>query len=776
MIVQYSLFLCKEFNFVNNMCKRLIILYFLLFVSNLTISQDIKGKILELIDNKEVPIIGANIIWSDNSGGTTSDMDGNFFLSNPDGLKNYIVSYVGYQNDTLNVSSLNPKIFLISDPELDEVSLEYNSKSSSVSLLSSANIINISSKELLKAACCNLAESFETTPSIDVNFSDAISGRKQINMLGLSSPNILMSVENIPSIRGALQSYGLTYIPGTWIESMQVAKGSGSVVNGYESISGQINTELRKPLTDDMFFLNLFANAMERLELNAHYTYNLSNKLDHGLYFHSNQKTTSADNNNDGFRDSPTGKQLNILNRFQYTNPEKGLVGFFDFNYVFDERTYGENEYIEQYSFLFPENQNYWGGKTDSEILKTNFKFGYVDPHITYRSLGLQFAYTGIDMGSSFGNKNHDIKQKSIYSNLVYNSIIGDTRSKIKTGISLTYDEYDEFIFNNNLSLNNFDISRIEKSIGAYFEYNYDDLDKINLSAGFRFDSHNKIGNFISPRFHMKYRAFPNSTIKLSFGKATRMANIFSENQKLFYSSREIIFTENSTPTDFSTMKADQAWNYGFSIINSFKLFNRESQLILDYYITDFQNKLVADWETPSLINFYNLTGKSYSNSFQAQLLYTLSNSVDLLFAYKNTVAETDYISHGRLKNPLTPSDRLFFNLSYNGATNEKGRSWKYDFTFNQVGKQRIPSTQENPQQYRLPNISERLNLINTQITRVFSESFQLYLGVENLTNYKQKNAIISPEDPFGDYFDATYVYGPIFGRMSYVGLRYYIK
>ena len=274
----------------------------------------------------------------------------------------------------------------------------------------------------------------------------------------------------------------------------------------------------------------------------------------------------------------------------------------------------------------------------------------------------------------------------------------------------------------------------------------------------------------------MKYQAFPKSTIKLSFGKATRVANIFSENQKLFYSSREIIFTENSTPTDFSTMKADQAWNYGVSIINSFKLFNRESQLILDYYITDFQNKVVADWETPSLINFYNLTGKSYSNSFQAQLSYTLSNSVDLLFAYKNTDAKTDYISHGRLKNPLTPSDRLFFNLSYNGTTDEKGRSWKYDFTFNHVGEQRIPSTQENPQQYRLPNISDKLNLINTQITRVFSDSFQLYLGVENLTNYRQENTIIASDDPFGQYFDATYVYGPIFGRMTYIGLRYYLK
>ena len=751
--------------------KQILSLFFLLCSVTLS-SQNLSGMVFEIVDNKETPIVGANIYWIDNSDGTISDIDGKFKLANPDKKKSYVVSFVGYENDTVSVGSSNAKIILKADAELDAVSIRYNTKSSSVSLLSSANVLNISSDELLKAACCNLSESFETTPSIDVNFSDGISGRKQINMLGLSSPNILMSIENIPSIRGALQSYGLTYIPGTWIESLQLAKGPGSVVNGYESIAGQINAELRKPLTDDKFFLNLFANQMERLELNMHYTANLNQKLDYGLYFHANKKDTSADNNNDGFRDDPTGQQLNILNRFQYTNLEKGLVGFFDFNYVFDERVYGENEYID--GIIFPENQNYWGGKTDSEMVKTNFKFGYVNPEITYRSLGIQFAYTGIDMGSSFGNSIHDTNQSSIFTNLVYNSIIGNTNNKIKTGISISYDEYDEYV--NNLGFNDFDISRIEKSVGAYFEYNYDNSDKINLSAGIRFDNHNKIGNFISPRFHMNYMVLPKSTIKFSFGKATRLANIFSENQKLFYSSREIIFTENSLPTDFSSMKADQAWNYGVSIINSFKLFGKESQLILDYYITDFENKVVADWETPTQINFYNLTGKSFSNSFQAQFSYTLSNSIDLLFAYKNTVAETDYGSHGRLKNPLTPGDRIFFNVAYNGPTNDKGRNWKYDFTFNHVGQQRLPSTENNPSEYRLPETSERLNLVNTQITRVFNDSFQLYLGVENLTNYRQKNTILGSDDPFGDYFDATYIYGPIFGRMSYVGLRYYIN
>ena len=645
-------------------------------------------------------------------------------------------------------------------------------------MLSSANVLKISSEELLKAACCNLAESFETTPSIDVNFSDAISGRKQINMLGLASPNILISVENIPSIRGALNAYGLTFIPGTWIESIQVAKGSGSVVNGYESVSGQINAELLKPMSDNKFFANAYYNSMERFELNTHYSTKLTEKIDYGLYLHADKKDNRDDHNNDNFGDSPTGQQINILNRFQYTNAIKGLVGFFDINYVGDERVYGEIDYFDPAIIPGPPINDSWGGSADSNIFRSTLKFGYVDPEITYRSLGLQLSYSNVDQGADFGNSFHDTRHTSFYSNLVYNSIIGDTRSKIKTGISFAHDNYDESVNNLNTSL--FDLDRTEKSIGAYFEYNYDNLDNLNLSAGIRYDNHNIIGNFISPRLHVRFQALPKTTIKMSAGKANRIANLFSENQKLFYSSRLISFSSADASSEFMSynyfdMKPEVAWNYGASIIQSFKLFGKDSQLIIDYYITDFESRVVVDWESPSNILFYNLVGRSYAKSFQAQFSYSLANSIDLLFAYKNTDAKTDYIS-GRLQNPLTPSNRFFLNLSYDGPSNEKSRKWKFDLTYNHLGKQRIPSTIQNPEIYRLNPFSSKLDLINSQITRVFSDSFEVYLGVENLTNYKQTDGIISNSDPFGQYFDATMIYGPVSGRMSYLGLRYKIN
>ena len=740
---------------------------------------NISGIVLEKSSTEsEIILPGANVYWMNTAEGVVTNLDGKFTISNSGNYKNLIISYVGFKSDTINIENQNfIKHYLKPESTLDAVNIKAISKTSSVSYLTSQNIINVSSEELLKAACCNLSESFETNPSIDVNFTDAITGVKQIQMLGLTSPYILITTENIPTIRGASQVYGLSLIPGTWVESLQITKGAGSVVNGYESISGQINAELQKPNSDFPLFFNTYLNTMGKFELNTHYNTKISNKLSTGLYFHLNSNDQSNDHNSDGFLDSPLANQINFLNRWQYTDLKRGLVGFFNFRYLEDKKQSGEIDFDPSLDRLTTNN---WGSEVNTERFDTSIKFGYVNPDITYQTVGFQLAYSDHSQNSYFGLNQYDISHQSIFSNIIYNSIIGDTRHKIKTGLNFNSDTYKENIVNTHfysslISPNDYTTElinndRSENSIGAFFEYNFDNLNNLNLTAGIRADKHNKMGTFLTPRFHLRYTPVEKSVIRFSFGRGKRMANIFAENQNLFATTRQIIL-----PVD--DLKSEDAWNYGVSFLQNFNLFNSKAELVFDYYYTNFTNQVVVDWENPYEICFYNLEGKSYASSFQSQFNYYISENIDLKLAYKLYDVKTDYNSES-LRKPMTPKERIFLNFSLNSDMSENKSQWKFDTTFNWIGEQRYPNRiPENTTSiipiYQAP--TPDFTTVNSQLTRVFSEKFEFYIGAENLTNTKQKNPIFMSEDPFSQGFDTTFVYGPIFGSMYYAGLRFKI-
>ncbi len=733
--------------------------------------ENISGMIMEANDkNEHIGLPGANVYWLDTSIGTTTDIDGKFTVPYQKSYKKLVVSYVGFKTDTLTITE--PKMiqhWLKPTSDLDEVTVTSRKQATSKSYLQSQNVITVSSAELLKAACCNLSESFETNPSIDVNFSDAVTGTRQIKMLGLSSPYILIATENIPSVRGASQAYGLSFIPGTWVESIQITKGAGSVVNGFESIAGQINAELQKPTTDDKLFVNAYASVNGRLELNTHLNTKVSDKWSTGLYLHGNLRDKKFDKNNDSFLDVPLKKQVNVMNRWQYVNPEKGFVSFINLRYLNDNNQAGQVNFNPDTDRLISNEpvlsgDEVWGSEIDTRRFEISGKLGYVNPEIPWQTLGVQFAFSNHVQDSYFGLNQYDIKHNSIYSNVIYNSIISDSRHKIKTGLSFTYDDYDEFAISQ-------DFERSERSFGGFFEYSYDDLDKLTLTAGLRFDSHNLLGEFVTPRLHVRYTPWEKSAFRVSAGRGKRSANIFTENQQLFATSRNVNILNNNGA--IYGLNPEIAWNYGISYLQGFNLFGRKADITFDYYKTDFKNQVVVDYETPSEVNFYNLEGKSFANSFQVEFNHNTFDGFDLRLAYKNYDVKTDYIS-GKLSKPLTPKHRLFANAAYETEANENTLSqWKFDITYNWLGEQRFGSTVANPPQYQLSGNSPTVGTLNAQITKVFSSKFEVYLGGENITNVKQNNPILSADNPFGSNFDTTFVYGPIFGSMYYTGLRY---
>ena len=739
-----------------------IILLFPIFILAQT---NLKGMIMDQENPKDnLGVAGATVNWLNTNIGTITNEKGWFTIPFKKEYRKLIISYIGYKTDTLIVRDLTPiHHFITIENELKGITIRSKRDAVQKSLFATANTFTVNNDELLKAACCNLAESFETNPSIDVSFSDALTGTRQIQMLGLKSPYLQIMQENIPSIRGAAQAFGLTFTPGTWVESIQITKGAGSVVNGFESISGQINAELVKPFSDNKFFLNTYSSLNGRLELNTHFNRRVSEKWQTGLYIHGNYRGEKFDKNNDNFLDAPLANQINVMNRWQYTDAQNGWVSFINIRFLNDEKQTGE---INFNPTLDKGNTNSWGSEIDTKRFETSLKLGYVFPEIPYQSIGLQLAYSNHQQDSYFGLNVYDIKHESLYSNLLFNSIIGDTRSKFKTGINFTYDKYNELV-------NTTNYKRKENALGIFFEYAFDNLEDFSLTAGVRVDTHNLLGTFITPRLHLRYAPWENGVFRASAGRGKRSANIFAENQQLFASSRKIDI--DAVGGNIYGLNPEIAWNYGVSYLQKFKLFDKKGDITFDFYRTDFSNQVVVDWENPQEISFYNLEGKSIADSFQVEVNYELAKNLNLRTAFKYFDISTAYKA-GKLEKPLQPNNRFFANISYETATKDNGAQWKLDLTFNNIGEQRLPNTATNPTQYQLPINSERYSLLNSQITKVFSNKFEIYAGGENLTNVQQVNPILGSENPFGPNFDSTIVYSPIFGRAIYAGLRFKIK
>jgi len=726
--------------------------------------EQLLGEIFEAVEaNKKVPLEGANIYWMDSQTGTVTNKEGKFKIMYSEQYSKLIISYVGFETDTLNVLSLRAISHVLRPSnELNEVVVEKKRDAVQKSFINTRNVITVNSAELLKAACCNLSESFETNPAIDVNFSDALTGTKQIQMLGLTSPYLLITQENIPMVRGASQAYGLTFTPGTWVESIQITKGAGSVVNGYESISGQINTELVKPFTDNELFVNAYGNVNGRLELNTHINKRLTDKIAAGLYIHGNLRKRKEENNGDGFLDAPLANQINIMNRWQYQNAEKGWVSFLNLRYLNDEKQTGEVDFDAD-GFRNGMDVSLWGSGINTQRFDASLKLGYVFPALLFQSFGFQASFSDHRQDSYYGFNRYDIDHKSVFSNLLFNSIIGDTRSKFTTGITYAYDGYAELV-------NTDSFSREDISAGAFFEYSYENLEKVSLTAGLRVDTHNRLGTYVTPRLHVRYTPWDRGSLRTSVGRGRRAANIFAENQQLFASSRaiQILDTEGS----IYGLDSEDAWNYGVSFLQGFTFFNRQGNITLDFYRTDFRNQVVVDWENPNAVFFYNLNGKSVANSFQIEVNHEILTNLELRTAYKYYDVNTDY-RDGNLQKPLQAQNRFFVNLGYETESKDNGGQWKFDYTLNTLGKQRLPNTDVNPPKFRLGEFSKGYSLMNAQVTKVFSKAFEIYAGGENLTNFKQNNPVLGANDPFGANFDTSIVFAPIMGRMFYTGLRY---
>ena len=732
---------------------KLFILLFFLPLMTIAAGNVAKGYVY---DNKKQPLIGAIVRWESEKMGVVTNEKGYFEIAeNAAHDHMLVVSYTGFNDKVVHVPHDSKDLIVVMEEsvELNEVVVSKTRPGTIKSRIDVLNIEKVTTKELHRAACCNLAESFETNPSVDVSFSDAVTGAKQIQLLGLSGTYVQMLTENYPNFRGPASIYGLDYIPGPWMESIQVSKGAASVKNGYESLTGQMNVEYKKPREADKLSLNAFASDAGRYEGNADVAHILNDNLATGLFLHYSNESDDHDDNDDTFLDSPKKHQFNVMNRWDISSGNfESRVGV---RYLQDYRTSGQNKHtLNSQSLNIGDPYEIFVNTNRVEFFT---KSSLMLNHEKASNVALIFTGSYHDQQAKYNVNRYNVYESNIYGSLMYETEL--TREhRFSTGLSMNWDE-----FNQSMHLTN-PITKQpsrETTTGGYAQYTFNKNDKFVALAGIRLDYSTLHNFFVTPRLHVKYTPVEWVNMRASAGKGYRTVFVMPENSFYLASNRKIEIADN--------LKQEDAWNYGTSVAFHIPLAGQDLELSGEWYYTDFRNQVVTDVEDPKAVKFYNLDGKSTSSSIQVQASYPIFKGFNLLAAYRWIDTKTTY-GGVEMKKPLTSDYKGIVTATYETPM----QKWQFDFTTQFNGGGRMPNP--DPVNPKWGKTFDSFIVMNAQITKNF-RNWSVYGGAENIGDFKQKNPIIGWEDPTNPNsdFDATMVWGPTMGRKFYVGLRYNI-
>jgi outer membrane cobalamin receptor len=740
----------------------------LLFSADRISAQTLNGHVYSVENGKKTPLAGANVYFPKSSNGTITDENGAFQIKRKAGDSAYLFAgLVGYDTDSLFITEANSHLeFILTEGvHLDEVVIEKNRDGIVLSRLSTGKTELITKTGLTKMACCNLSESFENSATVTVGFTDAISGAKQVQLLGLSGLYSQLLTENIPTHRGQFSTFGWSYVPGSWMESIQISKGASSVVNGYESISGQINLEMKKPNFTEPLFINLFADHLGRYEANITSATQVAKNWWTGLLVHGSAETDTHDYNNDTFMDMPQSKFVNLYNRWFYLN-EDGIQSRTGIRFLYDSRNAGQDEHLHSITDNDDHGELYKTTIRNKGFTVEN-KTGFTVGEREGQSIGIISSFNYSDENLIYGRKTYHGKQNSFYTNVLFSSSFGDTHH-YTAGASFAYDNY-RTLFEDALFYSMTPrtvIDRSEMIPGAFAEYTYSYKDKFTFVAGIREDYNSRFGWLFTPRVNIRYNVLEEFVFRASIGRGYRSPNAIADNIGLLATSRKF---------DVEAIEAldiERAWNYGGNISAYIPVGGEKTlTLSLDYFHTQFGNQAVIDAERDrNNVFFYNLQGVSYANVWQIDASVSLFRGFDVFAAFRYNRAEITYSENGvhyTKEAPLTSRYRGLINLAY--AT--RLRKWVFDFTAQINGPSRIPGLNGYNSEMRY---SESFPVYFAQITKN-TKRFDLYIGAENILDFKQQNPILNADLPFGQDFDSSLVWGPIIGRKIYAGIRWRI-
>jgi len=725
----------------------------------LSLSQTLSGRVINFSDK---PLEGASVIWLGNHKGTVTNVSGNFTLKfSAKGKHILLISSSGFSSDTIVVADTNFLLVKLSQgTTLGAVIIKSSNNNSYISNDDIKTEV-ITSGELKKAACCDLAGCFETQSTVQPQTTNIITNSKELRILGLSGIYNQVLIDGFPLIQALTYTYGISSIPGPLVDNIFVAKGANSVLQGFESISGQINVMTKDPGEANKLFINAYVNSFSEKQFNAIYTIK-NTKWSNLTAFNMVQPANRIDKDGDTFMDIPLLTRYMIMNRWKKGDEneigwstqcsvrylqEQRIGGQASFDYKKDKGT--TNAYGQAVNIQQPE---VW--------LKTAFRLNDTHRFALYTSGFHQ------NQESYFGVTSYKANQTNEYANIQYEYSYGDN-NVLKTGFSYRHLNLNEKLSFSENSLNRTYAGQYDKveNIAGLFAENTLNIaeDKLTLITGIRADHHNIYGWQVIPRTMVKYEATENLTLRASAGKGWRTVNIFSENIGMLASSRDIIFAES--------LKPEKAWNFGCNAVQKFRGENIEGSISLDFYHTRFSNQIFPDYDTdPSKAIIKNFSGASISNGFQVEASTTLYEriSAKVGYVYLDVYQEKNGVKYVL---PFNSQHRIIGSASYMPLS----KKWHWDANVHWYGSQRLPDTKSNPSLYQRLDASLAYTIVSSQFTITLNK-FEIYSGVENLFNFRQDKPIISWQDPFGKYFDTQFAWGPTRGIEMYFGCRFNIE
>ena len=574
-------------------------------------------------------------------------------------------------------------------------------------------------------------------------------------MLGLEGAYTQVLLDNMPIMSGLVTKYGVTSIPGTLVNKITISKGTNSVMQGYESISGIMNVLLKDYNTSDAFMLNGYLNSALEKQINLNTTAKINNWKTL-LSFQTVQESKRQDENGDGFLDAPLTTRYMFFNKWKYGNTDDDFTNVtVGLKYLDEKRIGGQKNFDYNKNLgsntIYGQTVNIQNGDAYTRISQ---EIG-ADLHLKLYAAGSFF-----NQESYYGITKYDAKQRNFYTNATI-EIPVYLKSYVRLGTTYKYEKINEdikFLQPENKTYAGA-YEKLESIAGVFSEASLDFKSlKSTVVAGLRLDYHNKYNIITTPRVMLRYQLSKQTTVRATAGTGFRTINLFSEYSNLLASGRNILVPQELNP--------EKMINYGIDVLQYFDFGNVSGNLNLDFYRTEFSNKIMPDYVVnPLAVTFMNLSDAA-TNVFQIESSFSVFNNVDFKLAYKY-IDQYYYHKGMKMEQPFNSKHRVVSSLHYS----PKDNNWNANVSLQWFGVQALPSTKDYPVELRRPSESDPYTIVNGQFTKNFKH-FEAYVGVENILNFTQANPIINPQDPFSPYFDTSYIWGPTSGRMFYFGFR----